>query len=172
VNGLSARHCFKLMDNGKMVGACIFGKMAMRNQWKPYADSEDKVIELRRLCCIDDTPKNTESYFISKCIKMLKSEEYEVIVSYADLTYGHSGVIYKASNFKLVGRTTPGRVITYKGKLYHDHSIRTKYKGHLKPFAFNLKNALEDGTAQYTKTKGKNIYVYKLRKGEESSNGD
>ena len=41
----------------------------------------DKCLELRRLVCIDDTPKNTESYFIGRTFKLLKqTTDMEVIV--------------------------------------------------------------------------------------------
>ena len=85
-------------------------------------------------------------------------------MSYADKEYGHTGTIYKATNFKMVGEIKGARVIVYNGKLYHDKTIRTKYKGKLKPFAKKIKDALEDGTAFYKKTKGKYTYVYNLRK--------
>jgi len=41
----------------------FFGRMAMANQWKRFAKIPGDVIELRRLACVDDTPKNTESFF-------------------------------------------------------------------------------------------------------------
>lgn len=163
INGLISDYCFKLLDNEKIIGACIFGRIAMANVWKKYAENEAELIELRRLCCIDETLKNTESYFIAKCIKYLKKNtELKRIISYADLTYNHTGTIYKASNFNLIGQTAAGRVIFYNGKRYHDKTIRTKYKGKLKPFAIKIKKALEDGNAKYVKTKGKNIYIYNL----------
>lgn len=158
-------YCFKLMDEGEIIGGMIYGRMAMANAWKKYGEKQDDVIELRRLCCIDDTPKNTESYFIGSTLKwLLKNTEIKTVVSYADPEYGHEGIIYKASNFQLIGRTAKGKVIIYNGKKYHDKAIRTKYKGELKPFARRLKKALEDGEAFYKKTEGKYIYTYDLDK--------
>ena len=52
----------------------------------------------------------------------------------------------------------------YEGKRYHDKTIRTKYKGNLKPFAKEIKEALENGKAEYVKTKGKNIYLYEIKR--------
>jgi hypothetical protein len=163
INGCISDYCFKLMDENKIIGAAFFGRMAMANQWKPYADAEHKVTELRRLCCVDETPKNTESFFIGKMLRWLKANtELEVVVSYSDLEYGHEGVIYKASNFKFAGFKKGAKVIWYQGRKYHDKTIRTKYKGELKPFAKRIKDALECGDAYYATTKGKNAYVYKL----------
>jgi hypothetical protein len=112
------------------------------------------------LCCIDDTPKNTESYFIGHTLRWLRDNtEIKKVISYADETYNHKGVIYKASNFKHLGMTKNGKVIVYKNKLYHDKTIRTK-----KPYAERIKTALDNGTAHYRDTLGKHIYMYELRR--------
>ncbi len=163
INGLMSSYCFKLLDGDKLIGAMIYGKLAMANAYKKYGDTQEDVIELRRLCCIDDAPKNTESYFIGRTLRWLKQNtKIKTVVSYADPEYGHSGIIYKASNFKLIGKTAKGRVIMFDGKKYHDKAIRTCYNGKLKPFALKLKQELENGNAYYKKTVGKNIYIYKL----------
>ena len=165
INGLISDYCFKLIDGDKIIGAMIYGRIAMAGVWKKYANKECDLIELRRLCCIDDTPKNTESYFIGNTLRWLKKNtEIKTVISYADTTYNHEGTIYKASNFKNIGMTAKGRVIMYQGKRYHDKTIRTKYKGQLKPFAKKIKQALDCGEAKYIKTKGKYIYIYKLKK--------
>lgn len=163
INGCISDYCFALYDGETMIGAMFYGRMAMANQWKRFADSAEDVIELRRLCCIDDTPKNTESYFIGKSLKLLKKLWCgKVVVSYADKEYGHTGCIYKASNFKLDREVSGAKVILYQGKRYHDKTVRTTYKGELKPFAKKIKEALENGTATYKKTAGKFCYVYRL----------
>jgi hypothetical protein len=58
--------------------------------------------------------------------------------------------------------TNKGRVIMFEGRRYHDKTIRTKYKGNLKPFAIKIKNALIEGNANYVETLGKHIYIYNL----------
>lgn len=166
VNGLISDYCFKLEnENGELIGAMMYGRIAMAGVWKKYAKEEKDLIELRRLCCIDDTPKNTESYFIGATLRWLKKNtKIKTVISYADTTYSHEGTIYKASNFKHCGMTAKGRVIMYKDKRYHDKTIRTKYNGKLKPFAEAIKNALETGEANYVGTKGKHIYIYGLNR--------
>ena len=168
INGLMSSYCFAMYDQADaMVGAMIYGKLGMANAWKKYGDSIDEVMELRRLVLIDDTPKNSESYFIGHTLRWLKTNtEVKTIVSYADPNYGHSGVIYRATNFEHVGMTAPGKVIIWDGKKYHDKAIRTKYKGELKPFAKRLRQALEDGEAHYETQLPKHIYVKNLRPGK------
>lgn len=166
INGCHSNYCYALYSpDGVMKGAMFFGRMAMANQWKRFADSEAGVIELRRLCCIDDTPRNAESYFIGKAIKALAQDWCgSVVVSYADKEYGHCGTIYRASNFECLGEQAGARVIMFEGKRYHDKVIRTKHKGVLKPFAQRIKFALESGLAEYKSTAGKITYVYRLKR--------
>ena len=165
INGVISDYSFKLMDKDKIIGAMIYGRIAMANVWKKYVNNENELIELRRLCCIDDTPKNTESYFIGYTLRWLKkNSNIKKVISYADETYNHSGTIYKASNFKHIGMTNKGKVIVYNNKLYHDKTIRTKYKGKLKPYCLKIKDALNTGEAYYKNTLGKHIYIYQLKK--------
>jgi len=145
INGVMDSYCFGLFYNGVLIGAMIYGRLGMANAWKKYGEKEEDVIELRRLCCIDDTPKNTESYFIGHTLRWLRDNtDIKTIVSYADCNYGHEGIIYKATNFTLLGKSSPGKIIvTDEGRIYHDKAIRTKYNGKLKPFAQALKEKLE-----------------------------
>lgn len=175
--GQSPKNCFALMHDGDMIGAMIYGFFSMRNQWKKYSvygiDDEFEVIELRRLVCIDETPRNTESYFIGQTIKYLKKNtDYKIIVSYADPHHGHAGTIYKATNFYHVGMTAPGKIIDYNGNRHHDKSIRDINKSHFKKTgeripaqsALRLIRALESGEAKMIDTPGKHIYVMPLNK--------
>lgn len=164
INGINSTYCFKLLDQDSLIGGMIYGRLAMHGVWKRYTTHPDLLIELRRLCCIDNTPKNTESYFIGSTLRWLKKHtSLTHVISYADTTHGHSGTIYKASNFQYMGMTSPGRMILYQGKHYHDKAIRTTHNNTLKPFAVRIKQALEAGEASYIKTGGKHIYLYTLR---------
>lgn len=168
VNGIRISQCFGLYDEDTLIGGMIYGAMGMANAWKKYGESENDVVELRRLCCIDDTPKNTESYFIGRTLRWLKKNtQFKVVISYADAHYGHEGVIYKASNFEHIGMTAKSRVIQFGEKTYHDKTIRTyfidKYgEKRLKPFAERVKTALENGDARYEERPPKHIYRYRL----------
>lgn len=254
INGLNASYCFGMYYHDELIGAMIYGKMAMKGQsvkyWDDnvqtafkdglisYQDADSTVLELRRLACIDDTCRNAESYFIGQTIKWLKrnAPTVRIIISYADEQFGHHGVIYKAANFKHVGMTAPGRIIILDKPLdetehdsmsdaadtddgnttmsdsattdttnansanndastnadvdtieaaastihtnettastvshvntarryYHDHALRQKYNGKLKPISVKLRKALDDGSAHYERTPGKNIYEYRL----------
>jgi hypothetical protein len=164
INGVKSKYCFRLMYNGELIGAAIFAEPATKGVDKHYSATSPKaVVELRRLCCINNTPKNTESFFIGHCLRWLHhNTDLEKCVSYSDLTYGHEGTIYKASNFKLVGQVAPQKLVKLGNRLYHDRCLRVRYKDDLKPFAKKLKAALDSGQAEIVMSKEKNIYVYDL----------
>ena len=172
--GIQHRQCFALYSpDGKfglprMIGCMIYGQPAMSNTAAKYhPDNPDRCWELRRLCCIDDTPKNTESFFIGKTLKWLKQNtDAEVIISYSDLQQGHEGVVYKASNFINMGQTPSGQALMVDGKQYHDRTIRNK-----RPYARAIKrrweekqNGKKDDDIYFVETKPKNIYVYYLNR--------
>jgi hypothetical protein len=165
INGCISDYCFALYSPDMvMKGAMFYGRMAMANQYKKFDTDPSNVIELRRLCCVDDTPRNAESFFIGRTIKILKKVwSGKVIVSYADQEYGHAGTIYKASNFTSLGKSKGAKVIVWGEKRYHDKAIRTKYKGNLKPFSIRLIEAIKNGEAVYKETAGKITYVMKIR---------
>ena len=87
-------------------------------------------MELRRLCCIDNTPKNTESYFISKTLILLRKIGIRKVLSLADPNYGHNGGIYKASNFTLLGEERGGgsRDIFIDGETGREASLMRRLK--------------------------------------------
>ena len=167
VNGIQHLICFGLFKEGsfglpKMIGAMMYAIPSMPNTAKKYYPPEpSKCIELRRLVCIDETPKNTESYFIGQTFKLLKKlTDYKVIVSFADEEYGHKGVIYKATNFQHCGKTSPGRTLIVDGEEYHARSLNQP----IKPYSREIRKRYDakDPNIYWKHTKQKNIYVYFL----------
>ena len=93
------------------VRASIFGE-----------EYKDTVTELHRLHIMDCTPKNTESWFISRCLKLLKeyNPKIKAVISFADYTQNHKGIIYQASNFFYCGKTSKATFyIDTDGRLRH-----------------------------------------------------
>ena len=166
INGLNISYVFGLFYKQYLIGAIIYGSLSMANTWQKYGTDETDVVELKRLCCIDATKKNTESFFIAKTIKFLKKySNYKTIVSYADPYFNHQGTIYKASNFTHEGFTSKSKVILYKNKIYHDKTIRSvDDQKRLKPFTYKIKEALQLGQATYIDKPPKHIYCYEIKR--------
>jgi hypothetical protein len=94
---------FGLIVDGAVLGVCTFGFPASRHlQISVCATSPGSVIELNRLWVCDSMPKNSESWFVARCLKMMPPY---IIVSYADTSVGHAGYIYRALNFNYAGWT-------------------------------------------------------------------
>jgi hypothetical protein len=100
----SAMFAFGLFEGMNLIGVAIYGKPASPSLCVGICgeDESENVIELTRLWIEDGTPKNTESYFIGATLKLLP-ERFDIVVSYAEIGAGHTGVIYQATNWLYTG---------------------------------------------------------------------
>lgn len=173
VNGCKVSYCFAIYSDGNLVGAALFGQLST-TAWKKYSQCEGDVVELRRLVCHASCPKNTESWFISKCLKFLrKNSPYKICISYADPRYGHVGYVYQASNWNYLGQTAKDTIlVTPDGREYHSRALRTKYKGELKPFAKKLNEMQINGELLTVTVPGKHIYTYTIKGKHECTTSD
>lgn len=103
----SISFAFGLFDGMEHLGVITFGVPASRHLQKSACPSDpSKVLELNRLWVSDTLPPNTESWFVSRALKLLPPR---IIVSYADPAHGHVGYIYRALNFRYAGWTDMDR---------------------------------------------------------------
>lgn len=167
LNGVKITHCFRVMQGDVLVGAVVFGAMST-TAWRKFSATESSVLELRRLVLLDCAGKNSESRVIGWCLRWIKknSTEVDTIVSYADPKAGHSGTIYRASNFSYAGKSLPD--IGYKdretGKVYHSRALRTRNSGgDFKPFVKRLREKLSNGLLEKIPLPGKHCFIYRLR---------
>jgi hypothetical protein len=166
---LQHKHTFRLFREGlfgipEMIGVCIYTRPAGPSAGQTYwPQAPDKVLELRRLCLVDDTPKNAESFFVGWTIRWLKKNtDWEYIISYADEEHGHSGVIYRASNFTYLGKTSTGKSLEVDGKKFHIRTLSMLDR----PYGveINRRYKEKDPNVKIIETLPKNIYVYQLKK--------
>lgn len=67
-----------------------------------------KVVSLSRLVVHPSEPKNVCSMLIGASIRQLKKEgRWKTLVTYADHSQGHTGAIYRATNWEYAGTTGP-----------------------------------------------------------------
>lgn len=67
-----------------------------------------KVLALSRLVILPGVPKNAAGFLISQSVKLIQAAGgWEKLVTYADTWQGHTGGIYKATNWTFEGLTTP-----------------------------------------------------------------
>ncbi len=149
--------CFGLVDGKRLIGVMMFAIPCSENVRRSIFGSEyvDRVIELHRLHIKDCTPPNTESWFISRCFKKLKKLKPQLwaVLSFSDLTEGHTGVIYKATNAYRIGSTQPKWFyIDEEGKLRHPRQ---------NGYNIDRSTAIEIGW-KVTKRDSKNRYLWLL----------
>ena len=149
--------CYGLFDNDSLIGCLMFATPCSENVRASVFGEEykDWVTELHRLHIIDGTPKNTESWFISRCLKLLKQDKpiIRAVLSFSDLTEGHTGVIYKATNAYFVGTTS-------KATFYIDSNNRLRHPRQC-GVNISLEMAKEKGWKPI-KRDSKNRYLYLL----------
>ena len=101
--------CFAMLMNDELVGGSVIGKPRHESKYK-------NCIDIRRMACLDDAPFNSESWFLGSIIKyLITNTNYDSVLSYSDLTQGHIGTIYKATNFTESGKTSPQNM--WSGKI-------------------------------------------------------
>lgn len=112
----SISYSFGLFKNNLLVGVCTFGNAVPMQMKKSICGDKfmHLVYELNRLCTNDNLHKNSNSFFISQCLKMLPKPL--IIVSYADKSFGHNGYIYQATNFYFTGESHIQKDWKIKGK--------------------------------------------------------
>jgi hypothetical protein len=97
-------HAFGLVDRstGETVGVVTYGVSPSSTLLKGICgpDEAKNVYELNRLWVDDKVVKNGESFLVANSMKYL---DREIVVSFADTSQGHVGVIYQAANFIYTG---------------------------------------------------------------------
>lgn len=128
--------CFAMYLDDNMVGGSVLG---LPRHQKKYPNA----IDIRRMACLDRSPKNSESYFLGQIKKWVRDNtDFENILSYSDRTQGHEGTIYKASGFKNVGMTAASKFVEWNGKIYHPRSLSID-----RAYSYKMREDLKIGLA-------------------------
>ena len=153
--------CFAMFIKNELVGGSVLGKPRHLTKYQ-------KCIDIRRMACLDKSPFNSESFFLGKIIKWITcNTNYDYVLSYSDLTVGHIGTIYKASNFKEIGKTAPTKFIEWNIKTYHPRSLNTD-----RPYSYKLRQAIKDKKAFIHTGLPKTIWLYTINKKKRNQKMD
>ena len=82
-----------------------------------YPERWQGVLALSRLVVEPGVPKNACSFLMAKSMRMIDREKWPCFVTYADEWQGHKGTIYKATNWKEVGKTAPEATFQLDGRM-------------------------------------------------------
>jgi hypothetical protein len=118
---------FGLFDESdKLRGVVMYGTPSSSALRAGIAGKEhaNNVIELTRLWIDDSTPKNSESYLIGNSIKHC---DKEIVVSFADTSQNHLGIVYQATNWIYTGLSAKRTDWSVEGIDKHGHTWADKY---------------------------------------------
>lgn len=91
---------------------------------KSFDCEPNQVLSLSRLVVIPNMPTNSASFLLGRAIRLIKRlNRFKYLVTFADTRFGHTGTIYKATNWEYVGQVKGGP--TYVDK----HGMIVSVKG-------------------------------------------
>jgi hypothetical protein len=113
-------------DAGELRGVVMYGTPSSSSLRAGIAGKEhaNNVVELTRLWIDDSTPKNSESYLIGNSIKHCAKE---IVVSFADTSQNHLGIVYQATNWIYTGLSAKRTDWQVQGIDKHGHTWADKY---------------------------------------------
>ncbi len=155
----STRACFGVYLSGVLVGAVVFTSGARQGYRILEACEPDQVVTLARLWLADSLPRNSESRVLGIVLRDLRrTTRWKLVLSYADPSVGHVGVIYRASGWLYLGLTEPASYIELgDGRLHHPRSVSQRYGSN------NVRHLRATGIAACRrKTNGKHRYAFVL----------
>jgi hypothetical protein len=117
---------FGLFLGEELKGVLCYGTPSSHHLRIGIAGPENagNVIELTRLWVCDSVPRNGESFLIGRTLAMSGKE---IVVSYAEPTMGHIGVVYQASNWIYTGLSAKRTHWCVEGLSQHSQTLSDKY---------------------------------------------
>lgn len=129
---------FALYRRGDLVGVAVFSVPTNYAEYTPIfrppaggllAEKFSKIgyspkrcADLGRLCLLDSVPGNAESYFVARCLEVLRARGYQGVISFSDpvprtaidgyavsaapVLCGHAGTVYQSLSYGHFGRGT------------------------------------------------------------------
>ncbi len=125
----SISYAFGLFFNEILCGIVSYGTPPSAPLKKGIAGDDYKadVLELNRLCLLNNL-KNEASILIGASLKLLPKNK--IIVSFADISQKHKGIVYQATNFIYCGLSAKRTDWKVKGKEHlHGQTIADEFRG-------------------------------------------
>ena len=146
---------FALVENDMIMGVICYGQPSPPIQKHSFVDRDFRLYELTRLV-IQTTTRNAASFLIAGSLKLLK-ERPAAVISYADSSHGHCGIVYQATNWIYTGAVTAhDKFYIVNGEKLHPTTVRDRY-GVTSPVKWAKENGVE-----MIKPKPKQRYFYIL----------
>lgn len=125
----SISYAFGLYLDNELCGVVTYGTPPSATLRRGIAGDEHKndVLELNRLC-LKYNRKNEASILVGRSLRVLPINK--IVVSFADISQGHNGYVYQATNFIYCGLSAKRTDWKIKGKEHlHGQTIADEFRG-------------------------------------------
>ena len=82
-----------------------------------YPENWKGVLSLTRLAIAPEVPANAASFLLGASMRMINRELWPCLVTYADEMMGHTGAIYRATNWEYCGMTAKEATFFKDGRM-------------------------------------------------------
>ena len=99
-----------LYRDGEMCGAILWmppTKVTAQSVVRGTRFDWRQVLSCSRLAVHPDTPHNAASHLLGRSMRAIDREKWPALVTYADTGHGHTGSIYRATNWICFGEVPP-----------------------------------------------------------------
>ncbi len=127
----SVSYAYGLFRKGELCGVVTYGTPFSSTLRRGVAgeEYEDQVLELNRLC-LKDNLHNEASILVGHSLRLLKQELEAIVISYADTSQEHLGIVYQATNFLYSGLSAKRSDWKIKGLEHlHSQTISDEFRG-------------------------------------------
>lgn len=97
-------HCLRRAQDGEIVGGALWMPPTRRAAESVAGEGWRGVLCLSRLVVLPDEPTNTATLLLGASIRLIaRDPRWHTLLTYADTGQGHTGTIYRATNWEPLG---------------------------------------------------------------------
>ena len=117
---------FGAWEDGKFIGAVIYGSGATPRIGRPFNINQGQICELVRVALTDH--RTPTSKIVAITLKILRKtfDKLKMVVSFADSSQGHIGILYQAGGWLFVG-SAEYHAFVVNGVTYHPRTLGARY---------------------------------------------
>lgn len=98
-----ARHGLYALDEEKLRGVALWLPPTKAAAASVNPDNWQGVLALSRLCIAPGMPTNSASFLLGASMRRIDRAKWPTLLTYADTREGHTGAIYRATNWTCLG---------------------------------------------------------------------
>ncbi len=160
----SISYAFGLYDGIELIGVVTYGTPPSAPLRRGIAGDNQisNILELNRLC-LRYNRKNEASMLVGRSLKLLPPRKF--VVSFADTSQGHEGIVYRAANFGYYGLSAKRTDWKLRSRPHlHGQTVADEFRGQCNRSALMREKYGDDFYLEPRPRKHRYIYVTGTRK--------